>query len=75
MFINAAGAAWYYHAALVAIGWSILGYVVGSLRTADELVFFRTPYSYRAAFVTVTTLLIIYVFAPTNVSPFIYFQF
>ena len=65
----------YYNAAFTAIGWSILGHIGGSLRTADELVFFKTPYSYWAAFATVTVLLVIYVFAPTNVSPFIYFQF
>jgi alginate O-acetyltransferase complex protein AlgI len=75
LFINAAGAAWYYRAAFAAIGWSILGHIVGSLRTADELVFFKTPYSYRAALAIVIVLLIIYIFAPTNVSPFIYFQF
>ncbi|MCB0166214.1 MAG: MBOAT family protein [Anaerolineae bacterium] len=75
LFINPMGAAWYYHAAFAAFGWAIIGHIAGSLRTGDELVFFKTPYSYRVAFVTITVLLIIYVFAPTNVSPFIYFQF
>lgn len=74
-FVNPAGATWYYYAAFAAIAWSILGHVVGSLRANDELIFFETPYSYRAAFVTLTVLLIIYVFAPTEVNPFIYFQF
>ncbi len=75
LFIDAGGAAWYYYAAFAAIGWNILGHIAGSLHTKDELVFFKTPYSYRAAFAIVTILLIIYIFAPTNVSPFIYFQF
>ncbi len=75
LFIDAGGAIWYYHAAFTAIGWSILGHIAGSLRRTEELVFFKTPYSYQAAFAIITTLLIIYVFAPTNVSPFIYFQF
>jgi len=74
-FVNPMGATWYYHAAFTAIGWTIIGHIAGSLRTADELVFFKTPYSYQAAFATITVLLIIYVFAPTHVSPFIYFQF
>jgi alginate O-acetyltransferase complex protein AlgI len=81
MFIDAGGAQWYYQAALAAIGWTILGHVGGKLRqTLDkehghELVFFRTPYSFVAAFTVVLTLLIIYIFAPITVSPFIYFQF
>jgi alginate O-acetyltransferase complex protein AlgI len=75
LFIDPTGATWYYHAAFTAIGWMILGHIVGSLRQAKELVFFKTPYSYLAAFVLMLTLLIMYVFAPTNVSPFIYFQF
>lgn len=75
VFIDASGATWYYTAVFVAIGWCILGHIVGSLRTADKLIFFNTPYSYRAAFAIMATLLIIYMFAPTNVSPFIYFQF
>ncbi len=75
LFINAAGAAWYYHAVFWAIGWIIIGHIVGNLRKKDELVYFETPYSFKAAFSTVTILLIIYIFAPTNVSPFIYFQF
>jgi alginate O-acetyltransferase complex protein AlgI len=81
LFINPVGAQWYYHAAFTAMGWVILGHIVGILRAnkrrpqAEELIFFKTPYSYVAAFFVVLTLLIIYVFAPTNVSPFIYFQF
>jgi alginate O-acetyltransferase complex protein AlgI len=75
LFINPIGATWTYHAVFTAMGWVILGHIVGNLRQAQELVFFRTPYSYLAAFAVMLTLLIIYVFAPTNVSPFIYFQF
>jgi alginate O-acetyltransferase complex protein AlgI len=75
LFINSAGAEWYYHAAFWAIGISILGHLVGFFRTEEDLVLFKSPYSYRAAFVVVTTLWIIYIFAPTNLSPFIYFQF
>ena len=81
LFIDAGGAAWYYHAALAAIVWTVLGHIGGSVRqTMDkrhghELVFFETPYSFVAAFAVILTLLIIYVFAPVSVSPFIYFQF
>ena len=74
-FFNPGGAVWYYSPTFWAIGWTILGHLGGSFRQTEELIFFKTPYSYQAAFVTVTVLLIIYIFAPTNVSPFIYFQF
>ncbi len=75
LFIDAAGAAWYYHSVFWAIGVTILGHIAGSLRAKEELVFFKTPFSYQAAFSVVAVLLIIYIFAPTNLSPFIYFQF
>jgi alginate O-acetyltransferase complex protein AlgI len=75
LFIGPGGARWYYHAALAAFGWTALGHIVGSLRESNELVFFETPFSYRAAFAVSMALLIIYVFAPTHVSPFIYFSF
>ncbi len=75
LFIDPNGATWYYSAVFVAIILNIIGHIGGSLRTDEELVFFQTPYSYRAAFSVITVLLIIYLFAPTEVSPFIYFQF
>lgn len=74
-FIEPGGASWYYHATFVAFGLALFGHLAGSRRTSAELVFFETPYSYRVAFAVTSVLLIIYVFAPTNVSPFIYFQF
>ena len=74
-FIDPAGAVWYYSAVFWAVGWTVLGHIVGLLRDEQELVFFPSPYSFRAAFAVMTLLIIIYVFAPTNVSPFIYFQF
>jgi alginate O-acetyltransferase complex protein AlgI len=88
LFVGSAGASWYYTAALTAIGWTVVGHVVGSLRAKEpseltgsserhsqDPVFFASPFSYAAAFAIILALLIIYVFAPTNVSPFIYFQF
>lgn len=69
------GAAWHYTLAYVAVVWCIVGHIAGSWRAKEELVFFSTPDSYRAAFATITILLFIYLFAPTNISPFIYFQF
>lgn len=75
LFIDPAGADWYYHYFFVAAILMIIGHVAGIMRKKDELIFFETPYSFPAAFATVTTLLIIYLFAPTNTNPFIYFQF
>jgi hypothetical protein len=75
LFIDASGAAWYYHAALPTIGWAVLCHLGGSLWKRDGLVFSRTPYSHWAAFGVVVALLVIYVLAPLTVSPFIYFQF
>jgi alginate O-acetyltransferase complex protein AlgI len=74
-FIEPFGASWYYRATFMAFALALLGHLVGIWRTSPELVFFETPYSYRVAFAVTSVLLIIYVFAPTNVSPFIYFQF
>ena len=74
-FFNSGGATWYYSAVFWAVGWTILGHIVGVLRGEEELVFLPSPYSFRAAFAVMTILIIIYVFAPTGVSPFIYFQF
>lgn len=74
-FLNPQGAVWYFTPFLWALGYTILGHIGGIFREADDLVFFASPFRYRAAFVTITVLLIIYIFAPTNVSPFIYFQF
>ena len=76
-FLNPQGFTWYYTPFFWALGYSILGHIGGILRDkqADQLIVFETPFSYRAAFVTMTILFIIYIFAPTNVSPFIYFQF
>ena len=44
-------------------------------RTAEDLIFFRSPFSVRVAFAMAAVLLIVYLFAPTNANPFIYFQF
>lgn len=75
LFIEPSGVSWYYHYFFVAAFLMIIGHVAGSMRREDDLIFFKTPYSFQAAFATVTTLLIIYLFAPTNTNPFIYFQF
>lgn len=69
------GASWYYFDFFVALFIVIIGHIVGMWRQADELVFFDSPFSFKAAFVTISLLLLIFLFAPTNVSPFIYFQF
>jgi alginate O-acetyltransferase complex protein AlgI len=74
-YMNSTGASWFYQAVFLAIVWCIIGHLFGSLRQEDELIFFETPYSYQAAFAVSGMLLLIYVFAPTNTSPFIYFQF
>ncbi|MCA9931728.1 MAG: MBOAT family protein, partial [Anaerolineales bacterium] len=64
-FLNPAGANWFYTDVFVAIAIVVIAHIVGLRRRSDELVFFSSPYSFRAAFVTVTVLLIIFVFAPT----------
>lgn len=74
-FFTPDGAVWYYTGAFVAVAITLVAHIVGARREAEELVFFDTPYSFQAAFVTVSMLLIIFIFAPTNNSPFIYFQF
>ena len=73
--IDSSGAQWGYVFAYSAIAWCAIGHLIGTLRKESELIFFSSPFSFRAAFVVSTTLLVIYIFAPTNVSPFIYFQF
>jgi alginate O-acetyltransferase complex protein AlgI len=75
LFIGSAGAVWTYHAALTAVGWTIGIHVVDRLYTSQERVPFKTPYSLLAALIVMLTLLIIYVFAPTEAGPFIYVQF
>lgn len=75
LFIDSFGAEWPYVYAFIAIGVCLVAHAVGSFRRPKELVFFQTPNSFLAASVTMLTLIIIYVFAPTNASPFIYFQF
>jgi hypothetical protein len=75
LFIESGGVSWYYHYFFVAALLMIIGHIGGSMRKEDELIFFKSPYSFQAAFATITMLLIIYLFAPTNTNPFIYFQF
>lgn len=75
LFIDSFGAEWPYVYAFIAIGLCLVAHIVGTLRRSEELVFFTTPNSFVAAFITMLTLIVIYVFAPTNASPFIYFQF
>jgi len=74
-FIGSTGAVWAYRAALAAIGWTIGIHIVDRLYTSQERVPFKTPYSVLAALIVMLTLLIIYVFAPTQAGPFIYVQF
>ncbi len=82
LFVNSGGAVWYYQWFFIAAVLMIIGHVVGMFRDREEkvqgdteMVFFNSAYSFRAAFVMSAVLLLIYVFAPTNTNPFIYFQF
>jgi alginate O-acetyltransferase complex protein AlgI len=78
LFINPAGVQWYYHWFFVAALLMVAGHLIGIYRDragAKELVFFDSPYSFKAAFAMSAVLLLIYIFAPTNTNPFIYFQF
>lgn len=75
LFIDSFGAEWPYVYAFIAIGLCLVAHIVGTFHRREELVFFTTPNSFVAAFITMLTLIVIYVFAPTNASPFIYFQF
>lgn len=75
LFIDSFGAEWLYIYAFIAITICVIAHIIGHNRRNQELTFFATPNSFVAAFVTTFVLLIIYVFAPANTSPFIYFQF
>jgi hypothetical protein len=85
LFVNSDGATWYYSAALSAIAWTLLGHAFSRARNRnlqpkeleafEDFFVFKTPYSFLAAFSIVLTLLIIYIFAPNTVNPFVYFQF
>ena len=75
LFIDAGGTTWIYTYVIIAILFCVIGHIVGARRNADEHVYFRSPRSLSAAFAVVITCLTIFVFAPNNVSPFIYFQF
>ncbi|MBX7250412.1 MAG: MBOAT family protein [Candidatus Promineofilum sp.] len=78
LFINADGVQWYYQWFFVAALLMVVGHLIGIYRDragAKELVFFDSPYSFKAAFAMSAVLLLIYLFAPTNTNPFIYFQF
>ena len=74
-FISSQGVDWIYIYAVIAIIICIIGHIVGTLRDEDEHIYFSRPSSFVAAFTVCLVLTVIYVFAPTNVSPFIYFQF
>ena len=74
-FIDSGGTTWIYIYVLIAMMFCVIGHIVGTKRGADEHIYFHSPHSFVAAFAVVFTCLIIFVFAPNNVSPFIYFQF
>ena len=75
LFINGQGATWYYTWFFIAAAAMVVGHLIGMRRTDEDLIFFRSPFSVRVAFATAAVLLIVYLFAPTNANPFIYFQF
>lgn len=75
LFLNPLGSTWLHTTSLVAIGLVIIGHLLGKQRNKPELIFFPSPYSFRGAFVVTLALFAIYLFAPTDVAPFIYFQF
>ena len=75
LFIDTGGATWIYIYLVIAILFCVVGHIVGTRRDADEHIYFHSPRSFAAAFAVVITCLTIFVFAPNNVSPFIYFQF
>jgi len=78
LFVNSGGTVWYYQWFFIAALLMVVGHLVGMFRDRQgetEMVFFNSPYTFRAAFAMSAVLLLIYVFAPTNTNPFIYFQF
>jgi len=74
-FVDSGGAVWAYYSVFLGVGFTVAAHCVGVCRGGRELVFFASPLSYRAAFAALTVLLYVLLFAPTGVSPFIYFQF
>lgn len=75
LFLNPLGANWFDTPALIAIGLVILGHIAGRRRTEPDLILFPTPFGIKAAFAITLVVFAIYIFAPTDVAPFIYFQF
>jgi hypothetical protein len=75
LFWDTPGSTWLHIPSLVAITLVILGHLIGRWRNETELIFFPSPYSFKGAFVVTLVLFAIYMFAPTDVIPFIYFQF
>lgn len=74
-FVDTGGATWIYVYLIIAVLFCVVGHIIGAYRDAEEHIYFRSPHSMIAAFAVVFTCLMIFVFAPNNVSPFIYFQF
>ena len=75
LFWDTPGSTWLHIPSLVAITLVIMGHLIGRWRNETELIFFPSPYSFKGAFVVTLVLFAIYMFAPTDVIPFIYFQF
>lgn len=75
LFLKPTGTTWLHITSLVAIGLVITGHFLGKQLNKPQLIFFPSPYSFRGAFVVTLVLFAIYLFAPTDVAPFIYFQF
>jgi hypothetical protein len=74
LFLNPVGSVWIESTVVVAAILVLVGHLIGYNRNKPELVFFPSP-STKAAFAITTVIFIIYLFAPTDVEPFIYFQF
>lgn len=75
LFLNPVGGYWWHTGTFGAILLVVAGHIAGATRRQPELVFFASPYSFRAAFAITLAVFGIYLFAPTDVVPFIYFQF
>lgn len=73
--LNGHGVDWLYLPVFVAMFFAVLGHAWGNFTNIKTLAIFETPNSYRAAFGISLLLVLIFMMAPLNFSPFIYFQF
>ncbi len=72
---NAPGFVWMYVWAWIGLAVVTVTHLYGRWRPADDLVLFDSPYSFKAAVGITILALLIYLGAPTGISPFLYFQF